>query len=84
MDRLASSWTSAGRAEDTFGGPARTVTVRAELSRVRRYLDGRLTRRPYRFTGEADAEVPLPERASDLLPHSTAPAVVEARRVPEP
>lgn len=36
-------------AEDLFADPARTVTVRAEMSRLRRNLGGLLDHRPYRF-----------------------------------
>ncbi|MEV2250659.1 GAF domain-containing protein [Streptomyces sp. NPDC050147] len=75
---------AAGLAEDMFGDPARTVTVRAEISRVRRYLGGLLAHRPYRFPEDVDVEVILPEHPANLLPHSTAPAVRAARRVPEP
>ncbi|CAL9396357.1 hypothetical protein SUDANB145_01372 [Streptomyces sp. enrichment culture] len=71
---------AAGLAEDMFGDPARTVTVRAELSRVRRYLGGLLAHRPYRFCDDAEVEVLLPDDPRDLLPHSTAPAVAEHRR----
>ncbi|MYW64186.1 GAF domain-containing protein [Streptomyces sp. SID8379] len=74
---------AAGLAEDLFGDPGRTVTVRAEMSRVRRYLGGLLAHRPYRFLEDAEVEVLLPEDPLDLLPHSTAPAVVRARN-PEP
>lgn len=62
-----------------FGDPGRTVTVRAELSRVRRYLGGLLEHRPYRFREDAEVEVLLPEDPRELLPHSTAPAVVRGR-----
>ncbi|MFF1376292.1 GAF domain-containing protein [Streptomyces sp. NPDC058308] len=75
--------TASGLAEDMFGDPARTVTVRAELSRVRRYLGGLLAHRPYRFHEDVDVDVVMPERPVDLLPHSTAPAVRAARRVAE-
>ncbi|MEV0526282.1 GAF domain-containing protein [Streptomyces sp. NPDC050439] len=75
---------ASGLAEDMFGDPARTVTVRAEISRVRRYLGPLLAHRPYRFPEDVDVEVILPEHPAHLLPHSTAPAVREARRVPEP
>jgi hypothetical protein len=68
-------------ADDMFGDPARTVTVRAEMSRVRRYLGAFLDHRPYRFTEWADLEVLLPGTPSDLLPHSVAPGVVRARGV---
>lgn len=71
--------TAAGLAADLFGDPARTVTVRAELSRVRRYLGGLLAHRPYRFQEDADVELVLPADRSRLLPHSVAPAVLRAR-----
>ncbi|MCX3059311.1 GAF domain-containing protein [Streptomyces beihaiensis] len=66
-------------AADLFGDRTRTVTVRAELSRVRRYLGALLAHRPYRFAEDADVEVLLPDDPADLLPHSTAPAVLAAR-----
>ncbi|MBQ1099499.1 GAF domain-containing protein [Streptomyces sp. b94] len=74
---------ASGLAEDMFGDPARTVTVRAEMSRVRRYLGAYLEHRPYRFCEDAEIEVVLPDDPRDLLPHSTAPAVAE-RRAPLP
>ncbi|MGI5459001.1 GAF domain-containing protein [Streptomyces sp. CA-249302] len=70
---------AAGLAEDVFGDPARTVTVRAEMSRIRRYLGGLLEHRPYRFAEAAEIEVLLPADPHDLLPHSTAPSVVNGR-----
>ena len=70
---------AAGLAEDLFGDPARTVTVRAEMSRVRRYLGEFLEHRPYRFCEDAEVEVLLPADPHDLLPHSTAPAVTGER-----
>ncbi|MBZ9642440.1 helix-turn-helix domain-containing protein [Streptomyces sp. PSKA30] len=66
-------------AQDMFGDPVRTVTVRAELSRVRRYLGSFLEHRPYRFREGVETEVILPSDPRELLPHSTAPAVVRAR-----
>lgn len=70
---------AAGLAEDMFGDPGRTVTVRAEMSRVRRYLGAFLEHRPYRFCEDAEVEVLLPGRPGDLLPHSMAPAVLGSR-----
>ena len=70
---------ASGLAGDMFGDPGRTVTVRAEMSRVRRYLGAFLEHRPYRFCEDAEVEVLLPGRPGDLLPHSTAPAVLGAR-----
>ncbi|MEU3255467.1 GAF domain-containing protein [Streptomyces sp. NPDC006997] len=66
-------------AADLFGDPARTVTARAEMSRVRRYLGGVLEHRPYRFSDSAHVELRLPGDPGGLLPHSTAPAVLYAR-----
>lgn len=66
-------------AADVFGDPTRTVTVRAEMSRVRRHLAGVLAHRPYRFSEEVEVAVVRPEHPADLLPHSTAPAVADSR-----
>ncbi len=70
---------AAALAEDLFGDPSRTVTVRAEMSRIRRYLGGLLQHRPYRFCGDTEVEVILPDNPLVLLPHSTAPAVARKR-----
>jgi hypothetical protein len=71
--------TAAELAVDVFGDPARTVTVRAEMSRIRRYLSSLLEHRPYRFREETDVRLLLPDHTADLLPHSTAPAIRRAR-----
>ncbi|MFD8721368.1 GAF domain-containing protein [Streptomyces sp. NPDC059629] len=71
---------AAGLAEDVFGDSSRTVTVRAEMSRIRRYLGALLEHRPYRFREDAEIEVLLPDDPRDLLPQSTAPAVTAGRR----
>ncbi|MEU3746472.1 MULTISPECIES: GAF domain-containing protein [Streptomyces] len=75
--------TAAELADDVFGDRTRTVTVRAEMSRVRRNLAGVLAHRPYRFREEVAVELRRPERPADLLPHSTAPAVRAARTATE-
>ncbi|MYS61559.1 GAF domain-containing protein [Streptomyces sp. SID5468] len=72
--------TAAQLAEALFGDPGRTVTVRAELSRLRRRLAGVLAHRPYRFADHVEVEVRGPQDPLDLLPFSTAPAVLAARR----
>ncbi len=69
-------------AQELFGDPTRTVTVRAELSRVRRQLAGVLAHRPYRFAEGVEVELLRPADPAGLLPHSTAPAVVGARLGP--
>ncbi|MET9429566.1 MULTISPECIES: GAF domain-containing protein [unclassified Streptomyces] len=66
-------------AEDVFGDRTRTVTVRAEMSRIRRTLGGVLAHRPYRFREEVEVVLRHPDDLSELLPHSTAPAVLAAR-----
>lgn len=71
--------TAAELAVDVFGDPARTVTVRAEMSRIRRYLSSLLEHRPYRFREETDLRLLLPDHMGDLLPHSTAPSIHRAR-----
>ncbi|ASR38527.1 diguanylate cyclase [Prauserella marina] len=60
---------------DLFGDPARTVTVRAEMSRLRRQLGTILSRRPYRFADDIDVALRKPDSAELVLPHSTAPAI---------
>ncbi|MFK0194622.1 transcriptional regulator [Kitasatospora sp. NPDC090308] len=66
-------------AEALFADPARTVTVRAELSRLRRHLGALLAARPYRLTAGAETAVLGPDDPHDLLPGSVAPAVRELR-----
>lgn len=67
--------TAAQLAADVFGDELRTVTVRAEMSRLRRNLGGLLSRRPYRFSENVEVDVLRPEDPGSLLPHSIAPAV---------
>lgn len=49
--------TAAQLAQQLFGDPTRTVTVRAEMSRLRRNFTGVLTHRPYRFLDGVEVEV---------------------------
>lgn len=71
--------TAAQLAEALFGDARRTVTVRAELSRLRRYLGGLLAHRPYRFAESVLVTVDGPDDPYDLLPASSAPAVRRLR-----
>ncbi|MFE9422018.1 GAF domain-containing protein [Kitasatospora sp. NPDC006697] len=71
--------TAAQLAEGLFGDPHRTVTVRAELSRLRRYLGGLLEHRPYRFAESVQVEVVRPHDAYQLLPASSAPGIRRLR-----
>lgn len=70
-------------AQDIFGNPTRTVTVRAEMSRLRRHLAQVLAHRPYRFADGVEVKLAVPAEAAELLPHSTAPAVRRAKRESE-
>ncbi|MEU9440235.1 GAF domain-containing protein [Streptomyces sp. NPDC048304] len=70
---------AAALAEDLFGDPSRRVTVRAEMSRIRRYCGELLQHRPYRFREDAEVEMLLPDDPRDLLPFSTAPAIARGR-----
>lgn len=63
-----------------FGDTSRAVTVRAELSRLRRKFAGLLAHRPYRFCDGVEIQLRVPDKPLDLLPHSTAPGVLAARR----
>ncbi|MFJ9624568.1 GAF domain-containing protein [Streptomyces sp. NPDC101181] len=74
--------TASELARDIFGDATRTVTVRAEISRLRRHLAEVLAHRPYRFGDGVRVEVVRPEHPGDLLPHSTAPVVTGARGRP--
>ncbi|KAA9156465.1 GAF domain-containing protein [Amycolatopsis acidicola] len=66
-------------AADLFGDPARTVTVRAEMSRLRRNYGSVLARRPYRFADGVEVVVRGPDAPGRVLPFSTAPGIVTRR-----
>ncbi|MDH6117312.1 hypothetical protein ABH930_001703 [Kitasatospora sp. GAS204A] len=74
-----SGQTAAELALGLFGDPSRAVTVRAELSRLRRYLGGLLEHRPYRFAETVQTEVIRPADPSQLLPASSAPGIRRLR-----
>jgi hypothetical protein len=69
-------------AADLYGDSTRVVTVRAEMSRLRKQFAGIVSGRPYRFTDHATVEVRYPDDMAELLAPSTAPAVRDARVVP--
>ena len=68
-------------AEDLFADPTRVVTVRAEMSRLRRGLGGTLLAQPYRIAPAVAARVVLPADRTALLPSSSAPVVLGLRKV---
>jgi GAF domain len=71
--------TAAGLAEDLFAEPARTVTTRAEMSRLRRILGPVVRTRPYRVAEDVRARLLLPDDRQGLLPGSSAPVVAALR-----
>lgn len=68
-------------ATDLYGDPTRVVTVRAEMSRLRKQLAGLVIGRPYRFGTNVAVQVCYPDDMTALLAASTSPAV-RAARVP--
>src|SRR4051812_27148107 len=64
---------------DLYGDRSRVVTVRAELSRMRKQFGGLLAAQPYRFAGRVDVSVRFPRDISTLLPSSTAPVIRATR-----
>ncbi|GAA3164472.1 GAF domain-containing protein [Rhodococcus baikonurensis] len=71
--------TASRLAQDLFGDPARTVTARAEMSRLRKNLAGVVAAQPYRFVDAAHVTLSCPVDGAHLLPFSNAPAVRAAR-----
>ena len=68
-------------AADLYGDRSRVVTVRAEISRLRRQLVGLVVGKPYRFPESAIVDVSYPEDMTTLLASSSAPAIRAARAV---
>ncbi len=71
--------TASQMAADLFGDDGRAITVRAEMSRLRKHLAGIISTQPYRLDESATVEVITPSDMSRLLPHSSAPAICVAR-----
>ncbi|MGB6275040.1 MAG: GAF domain-containing protein, partial [Rhodococcus sp. (in: high G+C Gram-positive bacteria)] len=71
--------TASQMAADLFGDDGRAITVRAEMSRLRKHLAGIISTQPYRLDESATVEVITPSDMSRLLPHSSAPAICAAR-----
>ncbi len=66
-------------AEALFGDDGKAITVRAEMSRLRRQLAGIVLGNPYRYPEDAEVELLLPVDRARLLPQSCAPAIRRAR-----
>lgn len=71
--------TASELADDLFSDPTRVVTVRAEMSRLRRGLGGLLLAQPYRFAPGIAVHLGLPPDRRQLLPGSSAPVVLAMR-----
>ncbi len=66
-------------ADDLYGDRSRVVTVRAEMSRIRKQLVGVIAAQPYRFEDSVELEVRYPVDMRGFLAASNAPAVRAAR-----
>lgn len=67
-------------ADDLYGDRSRVVTVRAEMSRIRKQLVGVIAAQPYRFADAVELEVRYPDDMRGFLVASNAPAIRAARR----
>ena len=74
--------TATGLALDLFDDAERVVTVRAEMSRLRRALGSVLLSGPYRISPAVRARVELAGDRAGVLPGSSAPAVHRLRSRP--
>lgn len=68
-------------ADDLYGDRTRVVTVRAEMSRLRKQLVGLVVGKPYRFPATAVVDVRYPDDMATLLSASTSPAIRAARGI---
>lgn len=71
--------TATALAQDLFDDPDRAVTVRAEMSRLRRTVGSVLLSGPYRVSPGVVALIELPADPRAVLPGSSAPAVRRLR-----
>jgi len=78
-DAGPSGLTAGELARDLFDDPSRTVTVRAEMSRLRRMAGSLLLSNPYRFSPGVQVTVELPVDRAAALPGSSAPVVRRLR-----
>lgn len=74
-----SGLTASALAHELFGDEGLAITVRAEVSRLRRHLGGVILAQPYRFDDRLTVHLLLPDDRTQLLPGSCAPAVARAR-----
>jgi hypothetical protein len=74
-----SGLTASGLARELFGDEGLAITVRAEMSRLRRHLGGVILAQPYRFDDNLTVLLLLPDDRAQLMPSSSAPALARAR-----
>lgn len=67
-------------ADDLFADASRTVTVRAEVSRLRRALGPVVAAQPYRLLDGVRGEIVPPPTDREVLPGSSAPVAAAYRR----
>lgn len=79
LTRAPHGLSAADLADALFADPTRTVTVRAEVSRLRRTVGPVLATRPYRLAEGITAAVILPPAGRPVLPGSVAPVVQRER-----
>ncbi|AXT86547.1 diguanylate cyclase [Aeromicrobium sp. A1-2] len=66
-------------ADDLFADPTRVVTVRAEISRLRKVLGSVIARQPYRMAQGVRSEIIAPPEGITALARSSAPVVTRWR-----
>lgn len=66
-------------ADAVFADPGRVVTIRAEMSRLRKTLGGLILARPYRLAPSVEVQTRWPLDPASLLPGSSAPVVHATR-----
>ena len=74
-----SGLTAGELADELFDDPSRTVTARAEMSRLRRMAGSLLLSNPYRFSPGVQVTADLPADRAAVLPGSSAPVVRRLR-----
>jgi hypothetical protein len=67
--------TASDLSRELFGQASHTVSVRAEVSRLRREIGSLIETQPYRFPDWLEITCDLPLEMSDLLPQSTSAAI---------
>ena len=69
-------------AVELFGDPGKLMSVRAEISRLRRQLVGIVAAQPYRVVADLSADFLADDADGVLLPGATSDGVARARRRP--